>query len=125
MGTTLWFDEGSKLTAQTMACIIACGQFTTCYNLMDYITKLRKPEVWDNFDQAYKDRIDYIDQQLKRDWKAFQKDPFFLYNKMGVAILGPTFVPVDHTRIPVPEQSDFDTTNEPALKPLLGGYGDH
>ena len=124
MGTTLWFDEESKLEAETMACIIACGQFTTCYSLMDYVKKLRKPEVWNNFDQVYKDRVDHIDQQLKRDWKAFQEDPFFLYNNMGKEVLGRTFIRVEHTSICMPAQTDTDDEAEQLLPQLLGNLED-
>jgi predicted acylesterase/phospholipase RssA len=108
MGTTLWFDEHSRRVTRSMACIIACGQFTTCHNLMDYVSKLRQPEVWNSFDKAYQDRIDEIDQQLHTDWDHFQKDPFYLFNKMGTDIWGAgKFIPIDANTIPFPERTNY------------------
>lgn len=106
MGTTLWFDKESRTVKHSMACIIACGEFTTCYNLIDYITKLRVPELWNGFSKAYQDRINIIDKQLHEDWARFQKDPFFRFNERGKAIWGEAFIPVDHKKIPYPEHRD-------------------
>ena len=111
MGTTLWFDENSRTKTHNMASIIACGEFTTCYNLMGYISKLRESSVWNGFEQKYKDRVNEVDKQLHDDWDKFQKDPFFMFNKMGADILGASFKPVDYTTIPFP-----DFTERPAPK---------
>ncbi len=102
MGTTLWFDTDND-SSHNMASIIATGEFTTCNNLIFYIAKLRTAKVWAGFDQAYKDRVDAIDAQLKADWEKFMKDPFFHHNKTGTEIFGAAFQPVDHTAIPMPD----------------------
>jgi predicted acylesterase/phospholipase RssA len=68
--TTLWWDD-QDLHLQRQDNLIACGQFTTCYSIMDYILKLKaaglaQPE----HTQLY--------EQLSRDWKKFNEAPLFL-----------------------------------------------
>ena len=41
MGTTLWFTERDKEKGIPEA-ILAAGQYTICYNLLDYIDKIQK-----------------------------------------------------------------------------------
>jgi hypothetical protein len=68
--TTLWWDE-TDLHLQRQDNLIACGQFTTCYNLMDYILKLKESGGTSaDMDSLYK--------QLETDWKRFNEKPLFL-----------------------------------------------
>ena len=72
MSTTLWFDP--KTGDATRDAIIACGQFTLCYNLIKYIYRqeLTQPEWRSNAQlQALKGR-------LLEDWKQFKTKPEFL-----------------------------------------------
>ncbi len=68
-GTTLWFDENDR-KLDRLKNLVACGQFTTCYNLLDYILKL--PKEYQTQD------ILTLKAALEEDWKAFNNDPFWL-----------------------------------------------
>jgi len=81
MGTTLWFDKTAAHQQHSEACIIACGQFTTCYNLLEYIDRLlNNPPV---FESAYQNRLTGLREQLAHDYERFKTDPFFMYNNAG------------------------------------------
>jgi len=99
MGTTLWFDEANQ-KAHTEAALVACGQFTTCYNLLVYIDRLKynkkqagdapednikngvadKPP-YDSFTEAEKQKLDELEQLMSGHYEAFKKDPYWLYNE--------------------------------------------
>lgn len=81
MGTTLWFDETDSLQQHDEACIIACGQFTTCYNVLEYIEKLLKNPA--AYDAAYQNRLLKLKEQVIADYTHFKADPFFMYNDSG------------------------------------------
>jgi predicted acylesterase/phospholipase RssA len=75
MGTTLWFpdmDKSSEINVRDA--LIACGQFTMCYNLLEYILQIEEyyPEVLHDagFQQLKKEILD--------DWATFQKSPEFM-----------------------------------------------
>jgi predicted acylesterase/phospholipase RssA len=101
MGTTLWFDEASTKQQHSEACIIACGQFTTCYNLLGYIEKLLlNPSV---YEAVYLDRLNSLKQQLTADYTQFKADPFFMYNKDGIEYQLKDFKPLTVKDIPPPD----------------------
>lgn len=66
MPTTLWWNPEDR-KAQRLDYIIACGQFTTCFNLITYIEKL--PLDMKNHD------TDMLLAFLKADWEQFKKNP--------------------------------------------------
>jgi predicted acylesterase/phospholipase RssA len=100
MGTTLWFDKANIDQQHSEACIIACGQFTTCYNLLGYIEKLLlNPSA---YDAIYQSRLLNLKQQLTADYGHFKTDPFFMYNDYGRELIG-QFVPVNVKDIPFPQ----------------------
>lgn len=103
-GTTLWFDKQSTEQVHSEACIIACGQFTTCYNLLLYITRLLaiKPEEAP-FDPKYRNRLIKLEQQMLADYSDFKTNPFFYYNQSGVDFKIPGFKTVSMQGIPFPE----------------------
>ncbi|WP_452232258.1 patatin-like phospholipase family protein [Lacinutrix sp. MEBiC02595] len=71
--TTLWWDK-TDIAKNRMETLVACGQFTVCYELMDYILKLKvDPE------NNIKDftQIDQLYSALQTDWKAFNKQPLW------------------------------------------------
>ena len=68
--TTLWWDE-KDIAVQRMDTLIACGQFTTCYNLMDYILKLKDNKI-------HSAEMDHMYKLLKKDWEKFNEDPLFM-----------------------------------------------
>jgi len=104
MGTTLWFDKQSTEQEHSEACIIACGQFTTCYNLLQHIMRLlaiksdKAP-----FDNKYRDRLIKLEQQMLADYEAFKVDPFFYYNQSGLNFKVPGFKEVTMKEIPFPD----------------------
>lgn len=77
MGTTLWFtadDESAKRPAD----LIACGQFTTCRNLLLYIERLQLEPDYAMLEPGIKAEVVDIKMQLKDLWNRFQTDPGFM-----------------------------------------------
>ena len=84
IGVTLWFDTESTKQKHALACSITSGQFTTCYNLLDYIFRLKdKYKEFEIFSPEYKDRLERIEAALIKDFEQFKQDPFFYYNELG------------------------------------------
>lgn len=78
MATTLWWSK-EDIAKNRMDCLIACGQFTVCYELMDYILKLRAA---DAIPESDKDAVDALYKSLENDWKHFNKSPLWLVEKL-------------------------------------------
>jgi len=77
MGTTLWFPEMDTSTEINVRdSLIACGQFTMCYNLLEYILQIEGyfPEVLQDAD------IQQLKKEILADWEMFQKAPGFMIN---------------------------------------------
>lgn len=68
--TTLWWDE-TDVKLKRMDSLIACGQFTTCYNLLTYIIDLKKVGITSP-------AIEALEKQLRSDWKTFTENPYWL-----------------------------------------------
>lgn len=68
--TSLWWDK-KDISNDRMDSLIACGQFTTCYNLMIYILELKDSNITSK-------EIDDMYQLLENDWKEFNKNPLFM-----------------------------------------------
>ncbi len=98
MGTTLWFDQASVDQKHSEGCIIACGQFTTCYNLLSYIEKLNPTA----YDATYAGRLADLKLQLTADYEHFKTDPFFIYNQNGADYQIKDFRPLTMKDIPYP-----------------------
>jgi hypothetical protein len=81
MATTLWFDKIRSMITHKQASLVATGQFTTCYNLLEYTHRLKESEAYKQFDPDYKKRVNDLYELLLGDFTAFNKDPFMLYNK--------------------------------------------
>lgn len=80
-GTTLWFEpqqEKAILEENNRKALIATGQFTTCYDLLEYSLGLKHSRYFNGLDQRYKDRIEKIIKQLSDLMIEFGKDPFYL-----------------------------------------------
>lgn len=81
--TTLWFSD-IELEGETnmLDTIIACGQFTTCFNLLEYIERTLKHEIYAKDYEAYNDvikfEIDTLHNQLMEDWRKFKLDPYWM-----------------------------------------------
>jgi predicted acylesterase/phospholipase RssA len=91
MKTTLWFVteelEGKENMLDTL---IACGQFTTCFNLLEYIEKTLKRAKYKNDYEAYDEKtragIDKLQQELMEDWKKFKADPYWMVREWNARI---------------------------------------
>lgn len=76
--TTLWWDK-TDVEKNRMENLIACGQFTICYELMDYIIKLKADPNLEELDFL---EIDKLYTLLKQHWVAFNKQPLWLVDKI-------------------------------------------
>jgi predicted acylesterase/phospholipase RssA len=86
MGTTLWFKpnelKGEKNLLDTL---IACGQFTTCFNLLEYIEKYFKNKEYksdyDKYTDETKKELELLYNSLMHDWQKFKKNPYWMVNE--------------------------------------------
>lgn len=83
MGTTLWFTK-EELDGKMLDSLIACGQFTMCWNLLEYIGKIKKDA--SNTTPAHINLVG-IEAQLMQHWKAFNANPFWLIEKQNYTIV--------------------------------------
>ena len=74
MDTTLWFTEKDREVSR-LKNLVACGQFTACYNLLKYCMDLKKSEV--NVDAILLDKMIEI---FQADWNKFIKNPHYLHD---------------------------------------------
>lgn len=92
MGTTLWFtpDElsGEKNMLDTL---VACGQFTTCFNLLEYIEKfLLHPDYkndYNKYSAETKTEIARLYEDLRADWNKFKKNPYWMVNEWNKKLI--------------------------------------
>lgn len=85
MGTTLWFtkDDLAKtkdLPYNMLDAIIACGQFTMCWNLLEYIDKIKKSNTNTS---ANIETIIACEEQLQSHWQKFKGNPYWLVSKFN------------------------------------------
>ena len=78
MGTTLWFTEKDMQKGIPQA-LMAAGQYTMCYNLLDYIEKIEKSTV--NLNDSHQ-LILACKPQLLESWRRFQEDPQWLLKSL-------------------------------------------
>lgn len=74
MGTTLWFTQKERDKGIPEA-LLACGQFTICMNLLEYIERLKNDS--QNTTEAHKELMGY-ENKLKEDWDKFKANPFWI-----------------------------------------------
>lgn len=90
MGTKLWFTPEELKGDENMPdTLIACGQFTICFSLLEYIEKYIKNQKYQNNYQKYseetKNAINQLETELLDDWRKFKKDPYWMvreWNKL-------------------------------------------
>ncbi len=68
MPTTLWFDDPRDLQK-----LIACGEYTICYNLIDYIIRSYGQQK-----AKYPAWVNDLFERLVEDWKKFERDPMMM-----------------------------------------------
>ena len=76
--TTLWWDK-RDIAKNRMQTLIACGQFTVCYELIDYILELKKDKKSEIEDFT---EIDKLLNALETDWKSFNEKPLWLVEQL-------------------------------------------
>lgn len=76
MGTTLWFTD-KEIKDRMPEAIIASGQINTCWNLLEYVEKLKADP--SNTNDNHRLLLE-IAAQLRSDWAMFMNDPYFLTN---------------------------------------------
>ncbi|MDE5418455.1 patatin-like phospholipase family protein [Labilibaculum sp. DW002] len=80
MGTTLWFTKDELNKKNMLNSIIACGQFTMCWNLLEYIGKIKSnPE---NINESHNELIKSESIVLLY-WEKFNKDPYWQVNEIN------------------------------------------
>lgn len=79
MKTTLWFTY-DELKGKFMMPdkLIACGQYTACFNLLQYIERLFKKKNFESLDETEKIALELLRKKLRSDWEKFNKEPFWL-----------------------------------------------
>ncbi|HVU53508.1 MAG TPA: patatin-like phospholipase family protein [Puia sp.] len=92
MGTTLWYDKKDSADKRMMK-VVACGQFTTCAKLLEYVLDLEQtmkseaslPEERKSIQLSEKERgiFDGVKTQLLEDWNKFKGDPYFVYKQLA------------------------------------------
>jgi hypothetical protein len=80
MSTTLWFSPEEIQKKNMMETIIACGQFTICWNLLEYIALAKRDRT--NLAAGHADIL-ALEEELKADWEFFNKDPYWLVKKIN------------------------------------------
>ncbi|HWY11927.1 MAG TPA: patatin-like phospholipase family protein [Bacteroidia bacterium] len=86
--TTLWFTqkelEGNRNKLNTL---IACGQFTMCFNLLEYFEKFIHNENYiedfNAYDEITKNALDQLHTALLEDWQNFKKNPYWMVNELN------------------------------------------
>lgn len=73
MPTTLWWD-GDDRNVNRLDNLIAAGQFTTCYNIMEYILKLKNKGITSAV-------LETLFNDLQKDWRLLNDTPLFFVNK--------------------------------------------
>ncbi|MFW2477398.1 MAG: patatin-like phospholipase family protein [Sediminibacterium sp.] len=74
MGTTLWFTK-EEIASGIPDALVATGQFTICWNLLEYIYKIKKDPT--NLSAAHEQLI-ALEETIKADWQKFRNDPLWL-----------------------------------------------
>lgn len=88
MGTTLWYtaeelEAAGDHKTNLLDTVIACGQFTMCWNLLEYLDKLDKDATNTT---AQHEVLKTCRKQLEEDWAQFQMDPYWITRTMDTTI---------------------------------------
>jgi len=90
MDTTLWFTpeelEGGK--ENLLNTLIVCGQFTACFNLLEYIEKVlwneKNKKEYNKYPKSLKSEIKDLYDKMSADWNEFKEDPYWMIKKYQV-----------------------------------------
>jgi len=82
MNTTLWFTrEDESVKNNIREALIATGQFSTTYQLLQYTLQLQQSRHFNTLAPFYQARINDLLHQLEKWVITFNKDPYFLVNR--------------------------------------------
>lgn len=86
VGTTLWFTpEELSGNKNKLDSLIATGQFTVCFNLLEYFEKfILNKEYHDDYNKYSSETKKILAQlhlQLQEDWIKFNKNPYWMVNE--------------------------------------------
>jgi hypothetical protein len=59
--------------------LVACGQFTICWNLLEYISKVKKDP--QNTNPNHQVILD-LESVMMEHWKQFQIDPYWMLKEL-------------------------------------------
>ncbi len=79
MGTTLWFTKEELEEKDMLNSIIACGQFTMCWNLLEYLQKIKNDS--ENTNEKHSELLN-LEDQLMEFWNKFNDEPLWLVNSI-------------------------------------------
>lgn len=74
--TTLWFSDEAK-SEKMMDKLVACGQYTTCWNLLLLLHKVENNLASQQLNPLLK-----LKDQLLNDWKKFCNDPLYMVSQI-------------------------------------------
>lgn len=84
MDTTLWFSKEHD-AKNSLDNLIACGHYTTCYNLLIYLTELEHGDGSPLKGQRqHTPELNNLYDTLMKDWIAFKSNPLILVNPPSV-----------------------------------------
>ncbi|MDC1105217.1 patatin-like phospholipase family protein [Prolixibacteraceae bacterium] len=81
MKTTLWFTKEELEGDQNMInTLIACGQYTICFNLLEHIEReiMGDETQFKSYSHELQSKISTLHDTLKTDWKHFNDNPYYL-----------------------------------------------
>lgn len=78
MGTTLWFTKDELEKENMLDTIIACGQFTMCWNLLEYMHNIGKDNT--NTNQRHQ-QLMQCKEKVRSDWEKFKSDPYWMVKR--------------------------------------------
>lgn len=81
-GTTLWFTEDDQL-ANMLNKLVATGEFTMCYNLLDYLEQLlfTKNNGFDKLPATTQNDLTMLYKHCSKDWERFKENPMFMVER--------------------------------------------
>jgi len=79
MGTTLWFTDEDKANGIPQS-LVAAGQYTICWNLLEYIEKSKKDK--SNISEQTMKFCAEAEAQIRVDWEKFKVNPLWMVEEM-------------------------------------------
>ena len=92
MSTRLWFVKNELKEDRNLPdTIIACGQYTTCFSLLEYIEKNfrndKMAEDYNKYSDEIKLAITQLETELLNDWRKFKEDPYWMVEEWNAKTL--------------------------------------